>query len=609
MSGIQIAGLASGINWLSIVNELVAADSVGLNQVQAQQTTVNSQISALGTLQTDLTNLSNTVFSLEDAATYSGVSAASTTSGSTWTVAADQGTATGNTTIDVQQLATASVWNGATGIAAALSSSSDVSDVTLASMPTATAVTAGTFTVDGNQVTVTTSESLQDVFDAISTATDGNVTASYDSSTDEVSLKSGDGSAIVLGADNDTSNFLSAVKLYSNDTDTVTSSSALGSLQLSNDLSSANLKTAITGTNDGAGSFTINGVSISYNTGTDTLSTLLSTIDNSGAGVTASYDATDGKIVLTNSSTGDSGISVADVTGNLAAALGLTSSAGASLTSGTNMKFSVNGGATQISSSNTLTGTELGVSGLSVTADTTGTQTIQVTENTSPIETAIENFITAFNQFQSDVSTMTSVNVTNGSVSGSILSSVYEVADWASTLQTTAFSAGGSVSGAINSLDALGIDFNGTTGQLIVSDSTTLTDALSQNPAAVQAFFQTGTTGFGAVMNAAITDIINQDGNEQTNLTNQSQSLGDQITTMQNQIDSEQSQLEAEFESMESAMSEFSSEYATLNDLYNGGTDSNGLTSSISSATDNSTGTSSSTSSSTTSSTTSTSSS
>jgi flagellar hook-associated protein 2 len=590
MSGIQISGLASGINWTSIINELVQADSVGLNQVQAQQNTVNSQVTAVTSLATDLTNLSNAVYTLEDPQTYSGVTAASTTSGSTWTVSADQGTSPGNYAIDVTHVASSAQWNGAAGVSSPLSSTSDVNGLTLATLPTAQAVTAGTFTIDGHQITVTTSESLQDVFTAIGSATSGNVTASYDPTSDTVNLKSADHSPIVLGADNDTSNLLSALELANNGTDSVTSASALGALQLGNTLSNANLKTAITGTDSsGNGSFAINGVTIDYNVNSDTLNTLIGRIDNSGAGVSAAYDANNNSLVLTNTSTGDSGISVSDLAGgNLASALGLTSTAGATLTRGANATFTVNGGPTQVSASNTLSATALGVPGLSVTVNTTGTQTIQVTANSTPVQTAIQTFITNFNQIQTDIQNDTQVTVNNGSVNTSILSNEYEVGDWATSLQNTAFSAGNTVGGAIASLDDLGIDFNGTTGQLIVSDSAKLTQALTQNPQAVANFFQTGTTGFSAQMNSAINDILSQATSEQSNLQNQASALGDQITTMQAQISAQQANLESEFQAMETMISSIQSEDGILTSLYSGGTSTGTSSSNLSSAVNNS---------------------
>ena len=66
LMGIQIAGLASGLNWQNIINELIAADSVGVNQVAAQRTQAITQVSALGTLNSDLASLENSIFSLED---------------------------------------------------------------------------------------------------------------------------------------------------------------------------------------------------------------------------------------------------------------------------------------------------------------------------------------------------------------------------------------------------------------------------------------------------------------------------------------------------------------------------------------------------------------
>jgi flagellar hook-associated protein 2 len=570
MAGIQISGIASGINWNSIINELVAADSVGINQVKAQQATVNSQVSSLGSLSTDLTNLSSSVFSLEDPSLYSGVNASSTTSGSTWGVTAADGTPLGNYSVNVSTLATASQLQGAEHISSPLSSSSDVSGLTLASLPTAQAVTAGTFTVNGQAITVTTAESLSDVFAAISTATSGAVTGSYDPSTDTVKLANsslGDTTPIVLGAANDSSNLLQALKLTGNDAVSIQSSGALGTLQLGKTIANADLSTALSGQDgSGNGSFTINGVAISYNTGTDSLSTVLGRINSSSAGVTASYDANDDRVVLTNNATGDTGITAADTSGNLLAALGVT---GGLRVAGLNAQFSVNGSPTQTSQSNIFTSAALGITGLSLTADTTGTQTINVASDTSAITTAIQSFITDFNQLQTDITNDTQISTANGTITTSILSSDHEVGDWASQLQTTAFNAGSGLSGSIKSLDDLGIDFNGTTGQLSISDSSKLQNALTQSPSAVAAFFQTAQTGFGSIMSSTINDIIGQNTGEQQTLQSQSSDLGDQITTMQNQLDAEQSQLETEFQAMETMLASMQNESTTLTSMYN----------------------------------------
>jgi flagellar hook-associated protein 2 len=612
MAGIQVSGLVSGINWQSIVSELITADSAGINAVKAQQTKVNTQASALGSLGTDLNSLSSAVFTLEDPGTYGGVVAGSTTSGSSWITTAASGTPLGTTTLAVTQLATASQLQGASGISSPLSATSDVSGLTLATLPVAQTVTAGTLTVNGQQVTVTTAESLQDVFNAISTATGGTVTGSYDPTQDKVSLTSTSG-PVVLGAANDTSNLFSALKLANNGSTSVTSSSALGAVQLSQPLASADLKAALTGLDSsGNGSLTINGVAISYNANTDTLGTVLGRINNSGAGVTAAYDSAHDRLVITNNVTGDSGVGLSDTSGNLLAALGVAGTS-PTLVRGLNALYSVNNGPTQASASNTLTGAQLGVTGLSVTVDSLDTQNLEVQNDATTAQNAITAFITAFNAVQTDVANDTKITTssTGTTVTSAVLAANHDVGSWASSLQATAFSAGSGVGGAITSLDALGIDFDGTTGQLKVADTGKLTQALTQNPAAVESFFRTAKTGFGSVMNAEITDITSQNTSQTESLQSQSTDLGNQITSMQTQLDAEQAQLETEFQAMETALSSLQNETSALSSMFSGTSSTtssgnlstalnNAVTSGTSSSTSSSTGTSGTSSSSTT---------
>ena len=169
----------------------------------------------------------------------------------------------------------------------------------------------------------------QSVFDKIATATSNAVTASYDKTTDKITLSSS--SAITLGTAADTSNFLQVAKLYNNNSGAITSSDNLGRVSTNTTLSNANLATPITSD----GSFTINGVSINYSASSDTIQSVLSSINSSAAGVSASYDTTNNRFVLANKTTGDVGISLQDVTGNFLAATGLAGGAsGSSVTLG-----------------------------------------------------------------------------------------------------------------------------------------------------------------------------------------------------------------------------------------------------------------------------------
>ena len=58
------------------------------------------------------------------------------------------------------------------------------------------------------------------------------------------------------------------------------------------------LITAVNGSGDG--SFKLNGVSIAYNVNTDTISSVLTRINDSSAGVTAAYDAVNDRFTLSN---------------------------------------------------------------------------------------------------------------------------------------------------------------------------------------------------------------------------------------------------------------------------------------------------------------------
>ncbi|MFZ1054280.1 MAG: flagellar cap protein FliD N-terminal domain-containing protein, partial [Opitutaceae bacterium] len=292
-----------------------------MTELQAKVTTNKAQITAYQALQADMTNLQTAAQGLGESGTnvFDARTATMTGSGSTWTPGASASTPTGSYAIDVTQLATEAQLNGATGISSPLSSSSSVLGVTLASMNTATPVTAGTFTVNGQQITVSLSESLQDVFNAISTAT-GSVSAAYNPTSDlahpdTVTLTS-TGGPIVLGAANDTSNFLQVMGLSNNGTASVTSAGPLGSVSLSSPLASASLSSGLSGLDpSGNGSFVVNGVTINYNADTDTLQDVIDRINASSAEVTASFNAEQNQMVLTNNVTGDLGITASDSEG------------------------------------------------------------------------------------------------------------------------------------------------------------------------------------------------------------------------------------------------------------------------------------------------------
>ncbi len=63
-TGVQLSGLASGINWTSIINEMLTIARAPETQMTAEQTTDNQKNSAYQTIGADLTTLNNDVSTL-----------------------------------------------------------------------------------------------------------------------------------------------------------------------------------------------------------------------------------------------------------------------------------------------------------------------------------------------------------------------------------------------------------------------------------------------------------------------------------------------------------------------------------------------------------------
>jgi flagellar hook-associated protein 2 len=566
MAGLQLSGLASGFDWKSLVDQLMDVERAPITRLQREQATNSSKTKALSDLGLKITSLQAAAADLKSATIFSGRLAKSTTANSTWKVAAEAASAPGTYQIAVSQLATASRLAGTSDIGQGLHTSSDVSGLTLANLATGTAPTAGTFSINGQKVTVALTDSLDDVFQAISDATGGDVTASYDHTTDKVTLTSASQSTITLGAANDTSNLLRVLKLGNNNSDTVTSSGTLGAVKTTAKLNVAGLRSAVTNVDgDGKGTFSINGVNIAFDLDGDTLAGVIKRINQSGAGVTASYDAVNDRLQLVNNSTGDLGIAVSESAGGLLAALGLTTG---TLTRGDNAEFTVNNGATLTATGNTLDASAHGIAGLSVTVDSETTQTISVSADTETMRKKIDAFIAAFNDVQTFIDEKSKVTSANGKVTTSVLSSNREVQDWARELRTLAFSAVSGLTGTISRLENLGIDFDGATGKLAVEDATKLTAALTDKPEDVEAFFQTSTTGFVAKLTKALDRMETSNEDQQERITKNNSDIDRQISDLERRLEQQRELLTSSFIKMEEAQARIQQQGTALTNAF-----------------------------------------
>jgi flagellar hook-associated protein 2 len=316
----------------------------------------------------------------------------------------------------------------------------------------------------------------------------------------------------------------------------------------------------------GHGDFKINGVSIQYNVANDSLSNVLDRINNSTAGVTASYDASNDQIVLANKSTGDIGIGFEDVTGNFLAASGLSSG---SLEHGKNLLYTINNGGQLISQSNTIGTASSGLTGLSVTALAEGTSAkISVSSDTDSIRNAIKDFLTEYNKVQSLIDSQTASSTdAKGKVTAGILASDSDAAALASGLRSNAYNSVSGLSGVLRRLDDLGITTNGNDNSLTLSDSTKLDSALTNNLSSVKTLFLDANDGIATRLGKFLDNSIGDKGTVTTKLTNlgkQSSTIDVQISDMERLVQNDIQRMTDSFIAMESASARSNQQLAYL---------------------------------------------
>jgi len=545
----QLSGLASGFDWQSMVDQLTELERAPQRRMRSdqaeisqKQSTLNSLTSELNSLKTKLEALSTGDIFDQRSLTNSDDTVATASTSSSGLV--------GTYNLQVTQLATTSSWRGSDDVGSALHSGNDVSALTLSAAAFRTAITAGTITVNNQQITIATSDSLGDVLDAIKDAIGGSATASYDATNDKITID-GDGSVVVLGSAKDTSNFLQIAELKNNGTDTVTSTNKLGRLQTAAVLSSGNFETAFS---TSSGSFKINGVSVTYDSSTDTLNDIIDRINNASAGVLASYDAINDRLQLTNDTTGDLGMSLSDVSGNFLAASGLLSG---SLTRGNNMEFSINSGGTISSNGNTVNESITGIEGLQITALKTGSTTLTVDNDRTAISESINGLITQYNKVQTFLSTHTGTQLSaDGSASSGILSTETDIRGIVGALRSNVTATVSTLAAGLNELGDLGVSTSGYSNSLTLSDSSALDDAILNNLAQVKQLFQDSNEGLAVKLLSYVDTLVDDEGaiaDKISNLSSRSDDIDDQIERQERLVQARRQSMVDSFVAMESA--------------------------------------------------------
>ena len=376
---------------------------------------------------------------------------------------------------------------------------------------------------------------------------------SYNQTTDKIEID-GRGTTVVFGSSTDTSNFLQVAELYNNGTDTVSSANKLGRINTSVVLDDSNFDTAVSDGGSGAGSFKINGVSISFDTSVDSLENVMDRINASSAGVIATYDSTNDRLQLINKSTGDLGVSMSDETGNFLAASGLSSG---TLSRGNNMQFSINGGGTLTSFGNTADESLTGVNGLQLTALKTGSTTITIDSDHTAIQKGITDLIDQYNKVQTFIDTHAGSSTdSDGKVQAGVLFGESEVQTISSQLRSLITGQVASLSAGLNEVNDVGVTTSGYSDSISLSDSGALNDALVGDLDKVKTLFQDSTDGIAVKLLAFVESQLDDEGvlsDRMNNLNNQATDIDDQVERLEGFVQMRRQAMIDSFVAMESA--------------------------------------------------------
>jgi flagellar hook-associated protein 2 len=553
-----VSGLASGFDWRAIADKLADVERAPQRRLRSEQSLLDQRRNAFNAISSQLTSLKARIEALSQGLFGSRLAASSDNSILATTVS--NGAASGNHTFNFIQLASSARIEGTPKISAGLSQSDDVSGLAFGNAGFWTPIQAGVFTVNGKQVSVSATDTLQEVFDKITAATDGAVTASYSAASDRILLSGS--SEIVLGSATDTSNFLQAARLNNNGTDQVASSASLGGVRTTAALNLANFASAITNGGSNSGEFKINGVSIAFDAGVDTLGQIIQRINNSAAGVLASYDATLDRMVITNKSTGDVGIALEDIEGNFLAATGISSGA---LQRGKDLVYTVNGGGQRVSRQNVVSEVSSGIAGLSVTASKEGVASVTITTDTAKIKKAITDLVEEYNKAQAliDSRTASSTNA-SGKVTLGVLAGDTDANAISGRLRSLANIR---VEGAIRGLADLGIISNGYDNSLRIENEEKLASAIENSLEAVAALFTQPETGVAARFSSYLERTVGDSGtlpNKQGNIEKQSAAIETQIAGLERQVQANRERMIAGFLAMEQAQAQMNQQLQFL---------------------------------------------
>lgn len=543
---VSFTGIESGLDTEQIMSAYLQVDEAPLVQLEDQQSTLNSQVSAYQTVEQQLQALQTAADSLSAPGAFSSAVSASTSDSSVATATTSTGASSGSTTFSVNQLATADtlissgtvasvndvVANGDLLIAAGGSglgigsmsgsgltagahtiavtqASAGASVTSTAALAASTQITSSndelSVSIDGTAQSFTIASgtyTAQQLATAVGAASGGLLTAQANNSGElvlstaeqgsQASLQIGSGSAnaaLGLSAGNAV-NGTDAVITLDGQANTVTDISATGTTPVT--LSSGTGGTVAAELSPGGlslGSITAQNVSV----GNGSLSSVVSAINGAAAGVSAeALSLGQDKFALSLSSNATGAANDVSVDPSAFSASGLGSLV--TTTAGQDAVISLGGdGGYEVSSaSNTLTGVMPGVS-IALQGTSTSPVTVTVNPDGQAAANLVQNFVTAANTVLQTISTDTAYDQTTNTAG--TLNGDFAIENLGQQILSTIGQSIGtsSVADLGTAGSAAGLSIDAQTGQINFNSSTFAADYVKNPSAVAQLFSETGT--------------------------------------------------------------------------------------------------------------------
>ncbi len=545
----------------SLVAQYMALESRPITALQAKKSNLNALSGLYTELSGKLLGLENLAEELTE--TESSVFEQSTvTSGDGTVIDASVGSdaAAGNYLFRIKQLATATTMKSTAKLNTAYSTVSSAQAVAgSGTIDTSESFAdAGFDTTPDGSVTIngqTFNLSDYSTVDAFMTAINGDATAManiyYDDIRDKFFIESDTPGGSLVLSESGTNPFFSEVNIA---TGTFTTNNS--GVQSDVLLYRANFDNELGQTD--SGSFKINGVTIDWDADEDTLNEILSRINSSATGVTAFYDDTMDKVIISSSTTGSENIAFEDVTGTL---LNNTLKfSGVTQNTGSDAKFTINSTSDEdeiTKSANTfeINGVTYTLKSTNVSLYTDSTYTkVTVVRDNSAITTKITNFLSRFNSIVDYIRSRTSVNITTytrgalagessiRSLRGNLISAMMEEI---SSVQ----------SGNPGTLREIGITFNDDM-DIVISDLETFDEVLTNNPQAVEDLFNSS-SGIAVRIKDLLEPFTEDSGiieDKQDIITEHIEDIDERIERFEERMTRRESQLRSQFASMQQAL-------------------------------------------------------